>query len=367
MIIKKESIIFCVSSLSGGGAEGVCINIANELANRGWNISIVVLNLLNADYIKNVNTNVEIISLNKKSTKSSFFAIRKIIKQKNVKIAVAFDYMMTVVLSLAKVSIIRNKLYLIVRNINTFSKKKNNNVTLKKQVLFQLLSLTLNKADLVINQCKEMKNDLIENYSIKKNKVTFIYNPVNIKVQKVSQEKETIKKENYFLCIGRLENQKAFEYAIRSFSEFSKHNGNYRLKIIGKGSLKDYLHNVAKHEKIDDKVDFLGFQQNVIPFYQKAEATLLTSRFEGFPNVLIESITLGTPIISFDCPSGPKEIIKNGINGYIVKDKDIGEFSEKMKKIINNRLDSQMISSSANKYYIENIILEWEKIFNNII
>ena len=126
-----------------------------------------------------------------------------------------------------------------------------------------------------------------------------------------------------------MEKEKAFHHAIKAFAKLSNEFPKLRLKIVGKGSLEKKLKQIAKDYKVDDRVDFEGFQKNLIPYYIHAKATVLTSLFEGFPNVLIESIFLNTPVVAFDCNSGPGEIIKDGINGYLVKYQDVDELKKK--------------------------------------
>ena len=88
--------------------------------------------------------------------------------------------------------------------------------------------------------------------------------------------------------------------------------------------MENDLKQEASKLNILNKIDFEGFQKkNIAPYYLYANATLLTSSYEGYPNVLIGSIAMNTPVISFDCPGGPNEIINNGVNGFLVKYPDV--------------------------------------------
>src|SRR5690606_20164019 len=143
-----------------------------------------------------------------------------------------------------------------------------------------------------------------------------------------------IDKEDYFLCVGRLEAQKAFHYAIHAFHDVLKDYPYVRMKIIGKGSLERDLKKLAADLGVEGSVDFEGFKENVIPYYIKARATVLTSLYEGFPNVLLESIALGTPVLAFDCPSGPKEIVVDGVNGWLINYQDVDGLARSMRKVL---------------------------------
>ena len=360
---ELKKITFFISSLNGGGAEGVCINLANALSKRGWNIAIVILNLNNAEYKDRIEDSVELISLNVSNSRYAFFKMRKLLLNNNIQKVVAFDYIMTILLVLIRVTL-KSKFYIIMRNINTLSQKKNMKKTFKQKIVYSLLNKIFYKVDHIVNQCNAMKDDLLSLHSLNPKNISVIYNPVNKRIEDTSINSSDIKKEDFFLCVGRLEKQKSFEYAIKAFANISKLHPNFRLKIVGKGSLETYLRKITIECGIENKIDFEGFQQDIIPYYQKATATVLTSMYEGFPNVLIESITLGTPVISFNCPSGPKEIIEDGVNGYLVEYQDIDDLSLKMLKVIENKLDSKIIVSTSKKYSVENTITKWENLLN---
>ena len=362
-LMSNKKVTFFISSLNGGGAEGVCINLANALSKRGWNITIVILNLTNAEYKNRIEDGVELISLNVSNSRYAFFKIRKLLVDNNIQKVVAFDYIMTILLVLIRVSL-KNKFYIIMRNINTLSQKKNMKKTFKQKIVYSLLNKIFYKVDHIVNQCNAMKDDLLSLHNLNPKNVSVIYNPVNKRIEDVSFNLLDIRKEDFFLCVGRLEKQKSFEYAIKAFAKVSKVYTNFRLKIVGKGSLEGYLKEVAFECGVKDKVDFEGFQQDIIPYYQKAKGTILTSLYEGFPNVLFESITLGTPVISFNCPSGPKEIIEDGVNGYLVEYQDIDDLSFKMLKVTENEFDIELVKLTSKKYLVENIINEWENLLN---
>lgn len=360
-MVKQKKVTFFISTLSGGGAESVCINIANELSKKDWDVTIVILNLKNTDYIDRINNRVQLISLNVSKARYAFFELRKFIKKNKIKKVIAFDYVMVILLVIIKMTIIK-KYKIIFRNINTLSSKINATKTFKQYIIYSLLKKIFYKVDYIINQCKGMQDDLLEILNLNQKKNIIIYNPVNKIIENASIESSHIVKEDYFLCIGRLEKQKSFDTAIEAFAIFSKTHPTYRLKIVGKGSLEKDLRVKVNSLNIQNKVDFEGFQANVIEYYKKARATLLTSLYEGFPNVLIESITLGTPVISLDIPSGPREIIVKGVNGYLVENKDLEAFSSSMIEIIENKMDVKMVIESSKQYYLDNIIVEWEEL-----
>ena len=115
---------------------------------------------------------------------------------------------------------------------------------------------------------------------------------------------------------------------------------------------------------VSDRVDFEGFQKNIIPYYLNAKATILTSLYEGYPNVLIESIAMNTPVIAFDSPGGIKEIIQNGLNGYLVNYQDIDDLKDKLSIILLKKFNDKDLKNSIKKNQIEYAFKNYEKLIS---
>lgn len=368
--MQNKKITLLIGTLAGGGAEGVAVSIANGLSNIGWEVSLVVLNLNNAVNKERLNENVNLVNLNVSNVRYSFFALYKYIKSNQIKTFLVFDHLLSVMLVLIKF-LVSNKYFIIARNINTLSKEINSYKSFwYKHFVGNLVKMFYKKVDFIINQSKGMMDDLLNLYPEFLNKTIYIHNPVNEKISNFA-EKFDFKNSNinrdYFLCVGRLEEQKAFHYAIKAFAKISKEYPEIRLKIVGIGKLENSLKSLTKELNIENKVDFEGFQKNMISYYIGAKATLLTSLYEGFPNVLVESITLGTPIISFDCQSGPKEIIKQEENGYLVEYQNINQLEEYMKLMITKDFDNKRILEQSKIYTLENTILKYENVIKEFI
>ena len=212
-----------------------------------------------------------------------------------------------------------------------------------------------------------MQTDLLNLYPNLKNKTSVIYNPVSLEILNYanSNDLSKIKKENYLLCVGSLKKPNAFHYAIEGFASIANQFPELRLKIVGRGELENAFKRHAERYSVLNRVDFEGFQKNIINYYLFAKATLLTSFYEGFPNVLIESITLGNPIVSFDCPSGPSEIVEEGINGYLAEFKNVSDLKNKLAQIMSNKFIYQKISLTASKYNTIRIVKNYEELLSS--
>ncbi len=368
---SNKKITLIIRSLSGGGAEGVCVNLANSFANQNWQVDLVILNLQEEAYLNRLSNRVNLVVLNTNHARYSAIPLLKYILKKKIKTFLVFNYELAVILVILRI-IFKLKIKIISRNINTFSikiKKFEEQNFWTKYIVKTLVKYFYNKSDHVINQCQSMRNDLITYFPKLNDNSSIIYNPLPIHILEYVKKYDLnqIKKKNYLLCIGRLEKQKAFHFAIEAFSGVVEKFPNLRLKIIGKGSLENELKQKAFDCNLEDKVDFEGFQKDIIPYYLYANGTLLTSIYEGYPNVLIESIALNTPVVSFDCPGGPNEIIKNGVNGYLAKYLDINDLKNKISFLLQNKFDNEDLKTSIKKNQINDIFKKYENLVKSFI
>lgn len=371
-MFKNMKVTLIISSLVGGGAEKVCVNIANGLAEIGWNVDLVILNLKDSSYLFNVSKNVNLVELKVNHARYATFSLLKYIYKNKPNLFLVFNYELTVLIVLLR-NLFGFKFKIITRSINTISKKieeLNKNFFTKYVVRF-FINKFYCKSDYIICQCFGMRDDLIKFYPKLSNNLGVIYNPISYElINYVNSNNIKIKKRDYLLCVGRLEKQKAFQYAIEGFAKISRKFPSLRLKILGIGSQEKELKNTAKNFGVIDRVDFEGFQKNIIPYYLHAKATLLTSLYEGFPNSLLESIKLGTPVISFNCPNGPAEIIKDGVNGYLVGYKDINDLEKKLLIIMNGQFDADNMNLTLRKHDHNHVIREYDRLlktfYNNI-
>lgn len=173
---------------------------------------------------------------------------------------------------------------------------------------------------------------------------------------------ELTKFKPFILAVGRLHDQKNFKLLIESFKK-SKSNHEMKLLIIGEGQKRDELQELINTYKLQSNIYLLGQKDNIKDYYLQCEIFVLSSKYEGFPNVLIEALSNNCACISTDCPTGPREIIKNNDNGLLIKSENIDEmiksidglyFDENMKKRF--RKNAQ---KSVSHLSIEKIAKEW--------
>jgi glycosyltransferase involved in cell wall biosynthesis len=364
-----EKLIIFIGSLRGGGAERVCVTLSNELASKGAEIDLVVLNLDRAIWHTELSDKVNLVNLKVAHTRGAFFAYKKYLKKVDPKIILSFNSQISVVLIVLRL-MFRLKFTLFSRNINYLSISRNASRNFWNAYVVKISTkLLYPMSDCIIAQCEAMKTDLVETLRIKESKIVVINNPVNRKFESLSgsQRSAILSGQDYLLCIGRLDRQKSFHYAITAFSRIAQKHQALRLKIVGKGALESKLREQVIALGVADRVDFEGFQGDITPYYLSAKATVLTSLYEGFPNVLVESLAMGIPIVSFDCSSGPSEIVQNGVNGYLVEYKNVDHLEQCLSRVVNHKFCQKRIRKTSAKFSTNKIIEKYINVLSSQI
>ncbi|RMD71759.1 MAG: glycosyltransferase [Gammaproteobacteria bacterium] len=154
------------------------------------------------------------------------------------------------------------------------------------------------------------------------------------------------------LAMGRLEPQKDFPTLLKAFARVRKARP-CRLVILGEGKLREALLAEAQELGIAEDLDLPGFAPNPYPFLAHAALFVLSSRWEGSPNALVEALALGTPCVATDCPSGPREILKNGRFGPLVAVGDDEALASAMLETLKNPLPSETLRQAAEPYGVD--------------
>jgi glycosyltransferase involved in cell wall biosynthesis len=170
------------------------------------------------------------------------------------------------------------------------------------------------KAEQIICLFDGMVDDLAQNFGIPSNKLVRIHNPVDIaKVRSLANDSQFPYSGPgpNLVAVGRLQHQKAYDVLLRAFPAVLQAVPGARLAILGEGPLEADLKARARTLGVDHAVDFMGFQANPWPYIKHAHLFVLASRFEGLPNVVLESLALGTPVVATDCPGGIRDISRS--------------------------------------------------------
>ncbi|HLT65588.1 MULTISPECIES: glycosyltransferase [Xanthomarina] len=360
---NNKKICIVTSSLGKGGAEQSTALLSKMLEQMGYTIHLVtVLNLVDYEY---AGTLLNLGAL--KDEKDGIFARlnRLLVFRKHLK---------------------NHQFYCIIDNRSRNSWLRETLLTKliykPYRVIYVLRSYNLNyyfpknknlakslyqNASGIVCVSKEIET-LVKNVYGFKNTTT-IYNP--IQEPQLPLKSGFVVDYKYVLAYGRLDEAvKNYSLLIESYKLSSLPQENINLIIMGSGPDLNVLKKKVSKLEIENNVHFIPFNKNPLEIVAKAQFVCLTSRFEGFPRVLIESLSLGVPVISVDCLSGPNEIIKHGHNGLLVENFNANAFAEAMNSFIFDdslyRFCKQNAKESVLPFAMEQIALQWEDLLKNI-
>ncbi|WP_282136645.1 glycosyltransferase [Seonamhaeicola maritimus] len=229
----------------------------------------------------------------------------------------------------------------------------------------QLVKILYYRGILLVAVSEEIKTLINEKYSLKN--VKRIHNAVPINDIKLQSNIKIDIKDRYIIWYGRLEEKvKNLSLLLEAYKSSSLQKKNVKLYILGDGGDLNFLKAKVKILRLADQVVFLPFTSTPFPYVKKALFTVLTSRFEGFPGVLVESLACGIPIVSVNCKSGPKEIVKHKFNGLLVQNHSITGLAKAFDNFIENKelydYCKKNARRSVGKFSVESIIPKWKEL-----
>jgi glycosyltransferase involved in cell wall biosynthesis len=361
---NKGKLTFLIASLGGGGAERVCVILANGLFRCGWQVDVVVLNRVDNDRVRSLDSGVKLVCLDVVRARYAHLVINRYCKQNQPDIVVSMSNELAFSEYVNKLLFGRKYSY-IIRNVNTLSAfNYHDGGGLLSSLKFFLLKYVFRSADRIVCQCKEMERDMFRVTNVSQSSSQVIYNPVSLDLDYEDKEQS---RGASILCVGRLDKNKDFALAITALACLAKKGVNVDLWIVGAGPERINLEKLAAELAVLENIKFLGFQVDLTPIYKQVSCVSLTSNYEGFPNVLLEAISHGVPVVSVDCPCGPREIVENDMNGYLVKGRAPQDLALAFEKALTKDWDRQVILKSAERFAEDKILKQWDELLTEIL
>lgn len=228
-------------------------------------------------------------------------------------------------------------------------------------------------ADAVIAVSKGCKNDLMESVGVPEEKISVIYNPLDIEGVRAKAREPIDRSEEFkpgIIAVGRLTAGKDYPTLLKAF-RMVRRSADVHLTIVGDGEERARLEELSRHLGIDEAVSFPGFLKNPYGYMARSRLLALSSAWEGFPNVIPEAMACGTPVVATDCRSGPGEIIRDGEDGLLVPPGDQVKLAKGMLRVLESEdLRKKFIRAGAKRiqaFRIEDVTREYEALVMSAI
>ncbi|MDZ7877826.1 MAG: glycosyltransferase [Saprospiraceae bacterium] len=376
-----KKIFFLIPSLTSGGSERVFSILANHLDPEMWAITVVVLDGRQPFYTINTDK-VRVVDLQSPRVRQSFVKIFKFIRNEKPHLVVSTLSHLNQFIALIKPFLPRETRFIARESTILTIFHQQESLPALRNFLVRWLYPSF---DALICQSQRMANGFKNNYKIPSSKLHIINNPVDTEGVKLRGLKRSgnfqsspnvspnvpanvpPKKAAYrFVSVGRLSTEKGIDKALRILAELG--NLDFEYYLIGDGKERGRLEALAQTLGISENVVFQGVQKNPFAWIASANFLLLTSDFEGFPNVLLEAGAVGTPSIAFSCGGVVAEIIELGINGFFVPDGDEAAFRAAILRGIKTPFDRLCIQDlTKEKFGVEKIVAQYSATFLRVI
>lgn len=367
------NLLILIHSLNTGGAERVTSNLANHWAEKGWQITMVTLTSIDQDFYQ-LHPAVKRISLDVAGKSSSalagivnnlnrIYALRQVIKQVKPDVALAMMSTANILLTISTMGI---------KGLTTIGSERTYppRIPLGRQWEW-LRSLLYGRLDAVVALTQESATWLRQH--TRAQKIVVIPNAVpwpfpqqlpNLKLPLPQPGKHLL------LAVGRLSEEKGFHHLINIFKNLADDFPDWKLVILGDGPDRQALETQVSSLGLQDRIRLPGRAGNIGQWYSLSDLYVMSSRFEGFPNTLAEAMAHGLPAISFDCDTGPRDIIRHDVDGLLVAAGDITALEVALRRLMKDKCTRLQFRAKAvevqERFSTRKITREWENLIEHL-
>jgi len=350
-----KKIFFIVSSLGAGGSERVYWLMSQYFAQKNFDVYVVFFDGTHQCFSVDV-PGVKFIDLKTRKASRSFFKLLKVLRK-----ARPFAVFSTT----DHINLLTAFVTLFVPIPKLIARASNNPMQMKnfygfKARFYNLFNyLLLRRFDMIICQTQEMLLSTSKLYGLQGKKLKVIPNPVNVYPEHTNLEKAS--NIQHIVAVGRLSPEKGI---FRLLEVMELLPSNYRLSIAGEGVLLNALTQYVSAHELEARVTFLGKVTNIPDLLANNKLLVMTSFTEGFPNVILEALAVGTPVVTFEV-GGTDVMIKPGFNGYILKQDDMNGLRDGIIKACNSSWDHEAIKADTlNRFSLNHIGQMYKHLLN---
>lgn len=360
-------ILFVISSLAAGGAERVMTELAHAFADRNHSVGVLTLSGLEGDHYR-LDGRVERIALNVIwDSKSVWQSLASNWRRSHMIRAAIRRFRPDVVVSFIEQNNVRVLAATLGLRVPVVISERTNPRrhpvgwawSAARRLLYPLAARVVMQTNSLVDWARTVTDA---------QRVRVIPNFVRALPQPLPAD---AREHGRVLAVGRLVEQKGFDLLLRAFASSRLAAHGVRLTILGEGTERQALVALADELGIAQAVEMPGVVHDPENWMAQATIYVLPSRYEGFPNALLEAMAMGCPVIAADCDSGPREIIRHGVNGLLVPVDDVGALAAALQKLIDDQALRMLLGTEAVKvrerYSMDAIVEQWEDLIEEVV
>jgi glycosyltransferase involved in cell wall biosynthesis len=339
--------------MRGGGAERMMINLASGFADLGLEVDLVAVRA-EGPLTAQIDPRVRLVDLDCGRTVRSIGRLSAYLRRSRPD--VAFGGLVHINTALVLANLLAGRpTRVVVSERNTTSIDSAAAETLAVRLAHKAIPAIYRLADGIATVSGGVADDLAASYGLARDRIEVLHNPVvTPSLERMAGEEPghpwlAPGQPPVILGAGRLAAQKDFPTLLRAFAKV-KQTTECRLIIVGEGTDREALEGLARQLGIDDSTDLPGYQANPYAWMRRAAVFVLSSRWEGSPNALVEAMACGTPVVATDCPNGPREITENGQWGRLVEMGDVDGMAKAIADTLQHPADSEALIDRASTY-----------------
>ena len=353
---RRTHVLFLIPCLRGGGSERVIVNLIRQLDRSRFRISLAVIDVSGADFLEDVPADIELIDLRCSRVRAALPKVISLIWKIRPALVLTTLGHLNLALAAARMFLPSDVRYIareatIVGAWLRFARAGRWHGWAYRWLY--------RRFDRIVCQSHEMRSDLVTNFGLPPERTTVINNPVDIeRIRQLAGARDgTPPRPLRLVAAGSLTPVKGFDILLNALAQCR--DLSFELKIIGEGPLRAELERLSDRNGLSHAVRFLGFQKNPYVHFREADALVLSSRLEGFPNVVLEALTCGTPVIASPCPGGVREIVQPIDGCVLARDETAAALADAIRKFVPCRIPAPAVS----RYAIEIITAQYEQLF----
>jgi glycosyltransferase involved in cell wall biosynthesis len=363
-------IALLIPTLNGGGAERVMSFMANYWTARGHEIHLITHDSPEHDFYP---TDPGVIRHGfdiSRPPRCLPDTVRHNIQRISLPRARVKDLCPDVAISFTVKMNIQNLIALYNTGIPIIVSERNNPLAQKQSYIWEVLRAKLYPfASAVVLQTHSAKR-WAQGF-VPDEKIHVIPNPLTLVSEACDEPRSNPEGRSLVCSLGRLIKSKGFDLLLRSFHQATVNNSRWDLLILGEGEERSSLEQLVRSLGISERVFLPGRVRNPADYLRRSEIFVLPSRHEGFPNALLEAMSVGLPVVSSDCPFGPSEIITHGVDGLLVPTEDIDALARAVRLLMETREKRESLGfhagESAKRYLPELIMSQWDELISDVI